>query len=319
MPDAQAPAHEPIDAVYTWEDANHPQYREQFRKYREAVGIPDPGAPSSHDGQRLRYSLRSLERHAPWVRQVYLVTNGPAPEWMVASHPRLTLVRHQDLFKDASLLPVFNPAALAWQLFRIPGLSRRFLYCSDDCFLGQAITLSDFVNGKGGTRFFAESTDIPTGDASLAFSERLLNARLGDHSPRKQVAQTPRFLDKTFLEEVHRLWEGQIKRTASHRFPHPEDVSLETLYFYFLLESPMQYGVHEAVAAAADAKRYRRLELSSQTSWKQLMAIAFNRPQFLCLSDGREAVSQKTAASIGSKVNWFLRLSYWRRSVFEKK
>ena len=28
------------------------------------------------DNDELRYSLRSLEQHAPWLRHIYIVTNG---------------------------------------------------------------------------------------------------------------------------------------------------------------------------------------------------------------------------------------------------
>jgi hypothetical protein len=321
MPDAPAPSNDPIDAVYTWQDGDDPKLQEQIRKYREVAGgvLPDSSGPPFSDSQRLRFSLRSLERNAPWIRNVYLVTNGQTPNWIVTGNPRLTVVRHEDLFKDRTVLPTFNPAAIEWQLFRIPGLSRRFLYLHDSFFLGQPVTLGDFVNAKGGTRVLVEATDIPSTDASQVLTQRLLSARVGDHSPRKMLARTPRLIDKTLLEEVHRLWEGQIKRTALHQFPHPEDVSLETLYFYFLLESPMQYGVHEQVAAAAESKGYLRLELSPRTGWMQLLSIAFSRPKFLSLGEGSETVNEKTAAGIRGKVRRFLWLCFWRRSGFEAK
>ena len=45
--------------------------------------------------QELRYSLRSLEKHAPWVRHVYIVTNGQIPSWLNLDNPRMTLVSHE--------------------------------------------------------------------------------------------------------------------------------------------------------------------------------------------------------------------------------
>ena len=45
--------------------------------------------------QELRYSLRSLEKFAPWVRHVFIVTNGQIPYWLDLNSPRLTLVTHQ--------------------------------------------------------------------------------------------------------------------------------------------------------------------------------------------------------------------------------
>jgi hypothetical protein len=34
------------------------------------------------DNEELRYSLRSIEAFAPWVRQIFLVTNGQVPSWI---------------------------------------------------------------------------------------------------------------------------------------------------------------------------------------------------------------------------------------------
>lgn len=36
------------------------------------------------DNQELRYSLRSIYRYAPWVRRIYIVTNGQVPNWCPA-------------------------------------------------------------------------------------------------------------------------------------------------------------------------------------------------------------------------------------------
>ena len=292
MTTGKAAPHDPIDAVYTWVDGSDPEFQEQLRQCRAAPGAAGIGALDGRfrDHGELRFSLRSLERYAPWIRKVHLVTNGQAPAWIDRSHPRLALVRHQDLFRDRSVLPVFNPRAIEWQLFRIPGISPRFLYFDDDCFLGRRIAPGDFLTPKGGHRFFAEEDDIPPGAAA----ESLLNARFGNHSPRKKPAHTPRFLDRSFLEEVNRLWEGQIKRTAAHRFPDAQDVALDVLYFYYLLECPQQYGVHERTSAAGQPKTYRFVPLSSPAETrKQMAGILFTRPKFFCLHDATGGADQQ--------------------------
>ena len=46
------------------------------------------------DNDELKYSLRSLEKHAPWFRNVYIVTNGQIPIWLDTSNPRLKIVTH---------------------------------------------------------------------------------------------------------------------------------------------------------------------------------------------------------------------------------
>ena len=40
------------------------------------------------DWDELKYSLRSLEKYAPWVRHVYIVTNGQIPSWLDMENSR---------------------------------------------------------------------------------------------------------------------------------------------------------------------------------------------------------------------------------------
>jgi len=258
----KAPTNEPIDAIYTWAGGE------------DAI---------------LRSSLRSLHKYGPWIRKVYVVTAAEPPGWLRGDHPRLSVVKHEDLVRDRSALPLSSPDAIAWLLFRIPGLSRQFIHLDANFFLGSRLEAADFLTPKGGNRFFVEDADIPAGSVA----EKLLNSRFGDRSPRKKTARTPRFVDKNFLEEVNRLWEKPIKQGG---------VSFETLYFYYLVECPQQYGIHEKTAVAGN---YRAAPVSDAN---QLAGLLFSRPKFFCL-DGAE---------LGFFSRVILKLYYWRRSAFEK-
>jgi hypothetical protein len=218
------------------------------------------------------------------------VTGGSPPAWVGNSHPRLAIVRHEDLFRDRAAMPAANPEEIAWQLFRIPGISRQFLHLDAIFFLGRRLTPEDFLTSKGGYRVFVEPFDIPPGSSA----ESLLNARFGNRSPRKKPARMPRLLDRSFLEEVNRIWEKPIK---------PTTVSMETLYFYYLLECPQQRGAHEEAVVTGEVCRVIPL-----AETKQIAGILFTRPRFFCL-DGAES---------GKLTRLLLKLNYWRRSPFEK-
>lgn len=263
MTPAKAPANQPIDAVYTW---------------------------GGEDQTVLRSSLRSLGRYAPWIRKVYVVTGAQAPAWLSGDRPRLSLVRHEDIFRDRSVLPASNPEAIAWQLFRIPGLSRQFLHLDHNFFLGRRLDPADFLTPKGGNRFYVEPSDIPLG----SIAESLLNSRFGNRSPRKKPVHMPRFLDRNFLEEVNRLWEKPIEQCG---------VSLETLYFYYLVECPQQYGIHEKAAVTPEIFRVAPLSEA-----KQIAEVLSSRPRFFCLEGGTPPMLTRV----------LLKLYYWRGSCFEK-
>lgn len=106
------------------------------------------------DNEELRFSMRSLEKFAPWVRRVYLVTNGQVPHWLDTSHPRLQLVTHADIFANASHLPTFSSPAIEANLHRIPGLSEHFLYLNDDTMFGAPVWPSDFITPSHGQKVF---------------------------------------------------------------------------------------------------------------------------------------------------------------------
>nr|CAD7569097.1 unnamed protein product [Timema californicum] len=95
-------------------------------------------------GLELRYSLRSLEKFAPWIRHVFLVTNGQIPYWLNLDNPRLTLVTHEEIFVNLSHLPTFSSPAIETHIHRIHGLSQKFLYLNDDVMLGKEVWPEDF-------------------------------------------------------------------------------------------------------------------------------------------------------------------------------
>lgn len=65
---------------------------------QEHAGLERPDVVSAsrfQDNEELRYSLRSVERFAPWVRHVFIVTNGQIPSWLNLDSPLVTVVPHE--------------------------------------------------------------------------------------------------------------------------------------------------------------------------------------------------------------------------------
>lgn len=145
--------HVPIDVVYTWVNGSDPVFLESLQK---RVPIVDLSAAASRfsDKDELRYSLRSLEMYAPWVRHVYIVTNGQIPSWLDMDNPRMTLVSHEDIFLNKSDLPTFSSPAIESHIHRIPGISDKFLYFNDDVMLGAEIWPEDFITQAGGQKVY---------------------------------------------------------------------------------------------------------------------------------------------------------------------
>ncbi|KAJ8245444.1 hypothetical protein GJAV_G00270820 [Gymnothorax javanicus] len=114
----------------------------------------DVSASRFEDNEELRYSLRSVERHAPWVRHVFIVTNGQIPSWLNLDNPRVTVVTHHDIFQNASHLPTFSSPAIETHIHRIPGLSQKFVYLNDDVMFGKDVWPDDFYSHSKGQKVY---------------------------------------------------------------------------------------------------------------------------------------------------------------------
>jgi len=120
----------------------------------------EDGENRFRDSNELKYSLRSVEKYAPWVRHIYLVTNGQIPKWLNLQASKLTIVTHNDIFLNKSHLPVFSSPAIEAHIHRIPGLSKKFIYFNDDVFLGAPVWPEDFSYTTGKQKVFL-SWDVP--------------------------------------------------------------------------------------------------------------------------------------------------------------
>ena len=127
-----------IDLVYLWCSDSDPDFRGILSKTKadyfiqEDLNHPDVRVT---DHNELRYSLRSVEKFAPWIHHIYIVTYNQVPKWLNTNHPKITIVDHSDIIPK-QYLPTFNSPLIEAFLHKIPGLSECFLYANDDMFFG---------------------------------------------------------------------------------------------------------------------------------------------------------------------------------------
>ncbi|CAG0878998.1 unnamed protein product [Darwinula stevensoni] len=125
-----------------------------LRLYFDIPWIKDISSHRFQDNEELRYSLRSLENYAPWVRNVFLVTAGQIPYWLNLENPRLKIVSHYEIFPNKSHLPTFSSPAIESHLHQIPGLSDKFIYFNDDVMLGKPVWPDDFYAETTGQKLY---------------------------------------------------------------------------------------------------------------------------------------------------------------------
>ena len=140
-----------IDLVYLWVDGNDPVWLTKKNEFLPADRQVDPqvaGECRYVENDELRYSLRSVEKFAPWIRRVYIVTDDQTPAWLDTSNPRIRVVSHREIM-PAEILPVFNSCTIELFLPRIPGLAEHFLYANDDMFFSRPVDPGFFFDAAG--------------------------------------------------------------------------------------------------------------------------------------------------------------------------
>lgn len=146
---------QPIDLVYLWCDMNDERWNErrkkEVEKWRDTIKLVEEESVAryqSHD--ELRYSLRSVEMYAPWIRDIFIVVCDYAtiPSWLNISNPRLHIVRHSEII-PAEYLPCYNSVTIEHFISRIPDLAEHFLYANDDMFFFDYLTPAFFFDEKG--------------------------------------------------------------------------------------------------------------------------------------------------------------------------
>ena len=145
---------EQIDIVYTWCDGNDPKFQKERSELCKKLGIPEESDNDQLNVERrhrnnneLLYSLRSVEKYAPWVHHIFIITNNQRPEWL-NDNPKITIVNQNDIIPN-EILPVFNSVAIEQYITNIPELSEHFIYLNDDMFFNRAVSPSTFFrNGK---------------------------------------------------------------------------------------------------------------------------------------------------------------------------
>ena len=176
-----------MDAVITYVNGQDPLWQQDFLR---AAGHTAP-AKRYRDWGTLPYLLRGLERHLPFLENVFLVVSreSQVPAWVNRETVRVVL--HADIL-PAERLPTFNSTTIELCLHRIAGLSERFLYFNDDFFPVMDIAPEDF---------------FPEGRPAIGFSRHLLARGLYKQQTRNACAFARRALGlparRWFLRPQH--------------------------------------------------------------------------------------------------------------------
>ena len=255
-----------IDFVIFWVDDTDPAWREAFIEARKkAAPEDDASLIRIRCWHNLHYWFRAVERFAPWVRKVHLVTWGHLPAWLETSHPKLNIVRHED-FIPAAYLPTFNSLTIGLNLHRINDLSEQFVVFNDDMFLTRDCRPDDFFRNGLPCDIARLSVVQPSSIGHLIYNDlELINAKWNKkqvirRSPAKWFSlkygasnllktltlmpwsmftgmldhHVPQPYTRTHCQRCWEEWGAELDATCRHTFRHLTNVT-DYLFRYDML------------------------------------------------------------------------------------
>ncbi len=233
----------PIDVVYTWVDGTDSRWQESKGR---AMNASDPellargavDAARFADNDELRFSLRSLEQYAPWIRRIWIVTSGQVPQWLDTAHPRVTVVPHREIWPDEQGLPTFNSHAIEANLHHLDGLSEHFLYFNDDFFLVRPVTPEHFFLANGVSKFFysralVDLLDVHDEDSISAVASKNARRLMQDSGTfTRKFFHVPSALRRSVMYEAEAEYPEVFTATRSAPFRTSMDIAAAGSFYF---------------------------------------------------------------------------------------
>jgi len=282
----------PIDVVYTWVDGSDHKWQEIKA---DALSLDDPEAfiQSAIDEARfadhdeLKFSLRSIEQFAPWINHIWVVTAGQVPSWLNTENDKITVVDHNDIWKEDDGLPSFNSHAIEANINNIGGLSRYFLYFNDDFILGRPVRPETFFHGNGITKFFESKALVdfikvqPLDNASTVAAKNARGVILERfaRSFSRKFYHAPSAIDRSVLTLMEAENEELFDLTRRARFRQNSDIAAVGS-FYFNWANAMGRAVPGRIA-------YAYIDPATSMGRKLLTRVIKRRNyDTICINDG---------------------------------
>ncbi len=297
-----------IDFVILWVDGSDPKWLEEKKKYKPELDTVD-AVNRYRDWENLKYWFRGVEKFAPWVNNIYFVTWGHLPKFLNTNHPKIKIVNHRDII-DEKYLPIYNSSGIEVNIFKIKGLSEKFVYFNDDVFLTDFVKPTDFFKDDLPCDEFAEnvigpSQDIFTnmlfnnvsiiskyfdkGEAKKRLKNKYFNLKYGKNNIRTLLLSPYKyfvgFYDphisqaylKSNFEKVYELEKNEFENTTSHKFRDKTDITQYLVRYYQLLSGSFvprssSFGIHYEI---------------SNDSKKMIESIKKQKYKVICLNDSR--------------------------------
>lgn len=314
----------PVDIVYLWCDSSDNIWREkknfELAKYGKSLDKDSIGECRFIENDELKYSLRSLEKYAPWIRRVYIVTDKQVPKWLNINNPKVKIIDHTEILPPEAL-PTFNSSAIETSIHKIPDLSEHFLFANDDMFFGDYVDKGFFFTDEGkpifrfGKRRILNKTHYALYGYMLSKAYNMVLKRFG-----KSCACYPHHnIDayrKSDIEKCYEDFRNDFEKTALQKFREKDCVQRSILGYYSIAKSLAGYKITDDFTARIKAflTKTHLDSISAILKSSKLKYIERQKPYLFCLND-----SLKTTDKDRLEMKKFLDRKFPKASDYEKE
>ena len=313
-----------IDIVFSWVDGGSLEWQKARAKRMSSyvVGEGDDNEARFRQLDELKYALRSVHLFAPWIRNIFIVTDSATPAWL-GEHPRVTVVRSEEFFSDTSVLPTHNSMAVESQLHHIPGLSEHFLYSNDDMFFGRPVRPDLFFTSGGLTKFLEGPNRIGLGESNQQRSgfenaarvnRRLLWERFGRLTTRHlEHAAAP--LRRSVMREMELEFADEFAQTMASTFRASTNISVTNSFYHY-------YALLTGRALRNESATAKYIDTTTGAGLRSLDKLLRRRAfDCFCLNDGSfpEVPADERAAAVQLFLDRYFAIpAPWEKEVSEK-
>lgn len=286
-----------LDLVYLWCDDSDKTWSDNRKKHLPEEKLDKQVVCKGRfvQNDELKYSLRSVEKYMPWIRNIYIVSECRMPEWLKVNHPKIHIVKEKDLL--GKYAPVFNSNAIESMLPEIEGLSENFIYMNDDNFVAAPIELNDLITEDGKIICRLEISNCKKSSPyinTIKNMQNLIEQRFG-----YKCALFPHHnldvYNKTAFKQCNEEFADLIEKTRNNRFRTKDDWQRVLITYYMLAKgigtvkvinaykhSLWQWLKHNLIDLGKKDSLGMGLQFKTKKYYHKFRRY---RPKFLCMED----------------------------------
>lgn len=278
-----------IDIMLLWVNGSDPRWCERRDKAAKEYNLSFSTKYNEQrfiDHNELKWAMRSIEKFAPWVHKIHILTDKQYPNWMKRKHPKIHWVDHETVFTPG--FHSFNSIAMQFSIPRVPGISRRVILMDDDYLFMNKVKPDDFFDSKCRTKIhgwkeskpYNYTEDMSTKKKCSNYSTGSI-FNVGSKKAHRAIYILYNRTDALYFAHVHMpvdivvlnrlISEISIERTILFPFRTCGDYQMQNLYLNFA--NAIGANVLQANNRKAILKENQLAEMYSMRTFPKLVCV----------------------------------------------